>query len=153
MAYNPSVQGRKTLRSSATAIAAGTYDSANIPEFLIQNCNTVALLCDLTLNTATSVEIQIDVATPDNGPGTIGEPAPVAADWYVLSHANISGLTVAAPIITAPYGQFVISLAATGKYLITLKSDAFGKYLRVRAKATNGPGSTTLGIIGVSGLS
>lgn len=153
MSYNPSVQGRKVLRASATALAAGTYDSANIPEFLIQNCNTVALLCDLTLNTATSVEIQVDCATPDNSPGTVIEPAPVAADWYTLAHANVSGLTVAAPIITAPYGHLTIQLAATGKYLITLKSDAFGKYLRVRAKTTAGPGLTTLGIIGVSGLS
>lgn len=151
MAYNPAVQSTQVLRASGTAIGT-SYDAAPV-ELRIQNQNRVALYCNLNLNTATDVLIQVDVATPANGPGLANEPAPVAADWYPLSETNISGLTVGGtPVtITAPYGQLTIQLTQTGKYAIVL-DDVFGKYMRVRAKTTGGPGTTTLSIIGVQGL-
>ncbi len=149
MSYNPCVQATQTLRAAATAITT-SYDAAPT-ELRIQNMNCVALLCDLALNTATSVEIQVDVATPANGPGTVGEPAPVAADWYPLTSYNLSGLTITADELLAPQGKLTIRLTATGKYCIVLRN-VFGKYMRVRAKTTAGPGTTTLSILGVEGL-
>ncbi len=150
MSYNPSVAGRQTLRSAATAITT-SYDSSGIPETRIMNNNTLMLLCDLTLNTATSVEIQVEVAVPASGSTGTEATAPAAADWYALSAANISGLTVGSGIITAPTGALVIQLAATGKHAIVLKN-MMAMWVRVKAKTTAGPGSTTLGIIGVEGL-
>jgi len=150
VAYNPSVQATQVLRSSATAIGT-SYDSSNIPECKIQNMNRVTLMCDLTLATATSVEIQVDLATPADSRAIPTEVAPVAADWYPLASANVSGLTITATELLVPQGQLTLRLTATGKYAIVLK-DVFGKYLRVRAKTTAGPGATTLSIIGVEGL-
>jgi hypothetical protein len=150
MGYIPRVVARQTLRSSATAITT-SYDSVGIPETRLQNMNALELLCDLTLNTATSVEIQVEVAVPAETASGTEATAPAASDWYALSSANISGLTVGSGVITAPTGALVIQLAATGKYAIVLK-DLLAKWVRVKAKTTAGPGTTTLNIIGVEGL-
>lgn len=149
MAYNPSVQGRQTLRPSATAIGT-SYDAAPTA-VKIRGQNTVTLLCDLTLDTATSVEIQVEIATPADTNGTNVDPAPVAADWFPIHGANLSGLTVGSGIITIPVGAAVFQLGATGKVAIRLK-DLCASWIRVKAKTTGGPGATTLSIIGVEGL-
>lgn len=149
MSYNPSVQGRQVLRATATAIGT-SYDAS--PTYVrIRNMNTVTLLCDLTLNTATNVLIQVDVAVPADAPNTVADQDPAAGDWYPLGAANLSGLTVGSGVATIPVGAATFQLDATGKYAIRLK-DLCAGWIRVRAKTTGGPGSTTLQIIGVEGL-
>jgi hypothetical protein len=152
MSYNPCVQAQQTLRAVGTALST-SFDAAGVnPEIRIQNMNRVALYVDLSLATATSVEIIVEVASPSEAGRTNNlEPAPVTADWYPLTAANMSGLTVAAGVATVPHGAAYLQLALTGKYAIVLK-DVFGKYVRVRAKTTAGPGATTLAITGVEGL-
>lgn len=150
MSYNPSVGARQNLRLSSLAITT-SYDT---PAFSIRcaNFNTLTLLCDLALNTATSVEIQVEVATPADTPGLGNkDPDPVAADWYARTSSNDSGLTVGSGIITIPTAAAVYQLGATGKYEIVIR-DLMSKWVRVKAKTTGGPGSTTLAIVGVQGL-
>ncbi len=149
MAYNPSVQGRQVLRAAATAIGT-SYDAAPTP-IKIRGQNTVTLLCDMTLNTASSVEIQVEVATPADVNGTNVDAAPAAADWYPLEAGNASGLTVGSGIITIPIGAATWQLGATGKCTIRLQG-LCASWLRVKAKTTGGPGTTTLSVIGVEGL-
>ena len=145
----PLVGGRQVLRASGTAIGT-SYDAAPVA-VKIRGLNTVTLLCDLTLNTATSAEIQVEIATPADTNGTNVDSPPAAADWYPLESHNVSGLTVGSGIITIPVGAAVYQLGATGKATIRL-TNICASWLRVKAKTTGGPGSTTLSVIGVEGL-
>jgi hypothetical protein len=133
------------LRPVATAIAT-TYD-ASPAAFSFNDFNTVALEIDLTLATATDVRIMVELANPARGPNG-AYVAPVAADWYPISVAGTA--TAATPITSVPYQQREITITATGKYTVVLNG-LIGKFIRVKAKTTGGPGATTLGVDGVFG--
>lgn len=148
MSNNPCVQGRQTLWALSTL--TGSYATASgTPETRIQNMNRVAIEVTIVMNAATSVEVQVDVATPDNGPGTIMEPPPVSADWYPVTTKG--ALVLAAPVITVPIGQAVFSFTASGTYHVVIP-DCFGKYMRLRAKDTTAGAHATLQVIGVEGV-
>ena len=147
MSYNPQVGGcEKTLRSSATAIGT-SYDTpdADTPVLRQQNWNQLILHCNLSLATATSVEIKVQVANPAED-----SAAPVfgSALWFDLPY-NTAG-TITAGEAVVPTGSLVYRMTATGKIAVSVPC-AY-KYVRVLAKTTAGPGATTLAITASQGL-
>ena len=147
MTYRPHVGARQTLRASATAIST-SFDSSPT-EVLVQSWNQVTLLCTLSLATATSVEIEVDFASPAQGPNG-AEIAPVAADWFTRVYTDTAAATASTGIMVVPTRKIQFSLVASGSYEIPIP--VMARYMRVRAKTTGGPGATTLSIIGVQGL-
>ena len=144
MSFNPHVSADPaTLRLASTAIAT-SYDSS--PTALrMQNWNRLTLFCDLTLATATSVELRIEAASPT------GDSTPAAGDWFAIGTSNVSGLTVSSGVATVPVGATIIQLALTDKYAIAINNCNY-KWVRVKAKTTGGPGATTLAITATQGL-
>lgn len=110
--------------------------------------NQAMLFCDLTLNTATDVRIQIEAASPVSGPGgaTI---APVAADWHSVGYLD-TGSATGTTTKLVPYAVLELQLAASGRYVFPLPTNY--KYLRFKAKTTAGPGSTTLKLMVSQGI-
>ena len=134
------------LRASTTAIST-SFDSS--PTAVTCNdFNQLVLECDLTLNTATDVRIQVEAANPARGPNG-ATVAPVTADWFPICAADGSTASGSGATIALTYRNLEIVLPATGKYSIALPL-AY-KFIRVKAKTTAGPGSTTLAIDGVFG--
>lgn len=150
MGAKPVVAARQVLRSSGLALGT-SYDATPAAEIKAQGFNVLTLLCDLTLNTATSVEVVVEVATPADTATGVKDSDPVAGDWYAKTSANLSGLTVGTGAITIPVGAATFQLGATGRYEIVLPN-LCAKWVRVKAKTTGGPGTTTLQIIGVQGV-
>jgi len=144
MSYNPSVaETKKVLRPSTLQIVNGTYDVADAQNTLRQqNNNQLILECNLTLNTATSVEIKIQTANP------AGDTLPVAADWFDLPYATAGTITTG--IATVPVGSLVYQMTATGKISISVPTCC--KWIRALAKTTGAVGSTTLVITATQGL-
>lgn len=144
MSYNPAVQSRQVLRASSVSIGTG-YD-ASPTELRVNNQNTIMLYCDLTLNTATSAEIQVDFATPAEGTNLgARDDTPASGDWFTRAIEGSPSSGVVA------MSNKTFQLTATGRYEIPV-TPVMGKWFRVRAKTTGGPGSTTLSIVGVEGL-
>ncbi len=140
MSYNPHVsRDGKLLRASTLQIVSGTYDVAAASNtFRQQNWNKLVLLCDMTLNTATSVEIKVQVASP------AGDDVPASTDWYDLPSegAATAGVSVVSPKVW--------SMTATGKLAISV--DTCHKWVRALAKTTGTVGTTTLSIFATQGL-
>jgi hypothetical protein len=144
MSYNPSVAATyKVLRPSTLQIVNGTYDIAAEQNTLRQqNNNQLVLMCDLTLNTATSVEIKIQVAH------AVDDIIPAAADWYDLAYSGSA--TVAAAVATIPLSTGVYQMTATGKLAIPVPTCY--RWIRALAKTTGAVGSTTLEIRATQGM-
>jgi hypothetical protein len=144
MSYNPSVAATaKVLRPSTLQIVNGTYDIAAEQNTLRQqNNNQLVLLCDLTLNTATSVEIKVQVASQ------AGDAVPEAADWFDLAYSGSP--SVAAAVATFPMASAVYQMTATGKLAIPIPTCY--KWIRALAKTTGAVGSTTLAITATQGM-
>lgn len=144
MAYNPSVAATaKVLRASTLQIVNGTYDVASEQNTLRQqNNNQLILLCDMTLNTATSVDIRVQVASP------AGDQVPVAADWFDLPYTTAGVIT--AGVANVPIGSMVWNMTATGKLAISVPT--CHKWIRALAKTTGAVGTTTLSITATQGL-
>lgn len=143
MSYNPHVSADPvTLRLAATAIST-SYDSS--PTALrMQNWNQVVLFCNLTLDTATDVRLKVEVASPT------GDSSPAAGDWHQYSSLDIASASASGGVSTVPNYGLELKLTATGKYAIPLPCNF--KWLRVSAKTTGGPGSTTLLVVASQGL-
>lgn len=149
MSYNPSAQSRQVLRASTLALST-SYD-ASPTELRVNNQNQLILLCDLTLATATSVEIQIDFATPAEGTNVGSRDAsPSSTDWFTRTYLDTAAAVASSGTETVPTRKMTFQLVETGRYEIPLPMMA--KWVRVRAKTTAGPGATTLSIVGVEGL-
>lgn len=149
MSYNPATQSRQTLRASTTAITT-SYDSSPA-ELRVNNQNQLILYCDLALNTATSVEIQVDFATPAEGTNVSGRDAsPASSDWFTRTYLDAAAATASSGTMTVPTRKMTFQLVETGRYEIPIPM--MGKWVRVRAKTTLGPGTTTLSIVGAEGL-
>lgn len=147
MSYNPQVTGcEKSMRLAATAITT-SFDTpdANTPVLRMQNSNQLVLFCDLTLATATSAEIKVQVANPKDD---ATPPAFGSALWFDLPYTTAG--TITAGLATVPAGSLAYSMSATGKIAITYP--CCFKYVRVVAKTTVGPGATTLAITASQGL-
>lgn len=147
MSYNPQVTGcEKSMRSSATAITTA-YDTpdANTPVLRMQNSNQLILQCNLSLATATSVEIKVQVANPteDKDPPAFG-----SALWFDLPYATAGTITAGEAVV--PVGSLVYRMTATGKLAVSFP--CLYKFVRVVAKTTAGPGATTLAITASQGL-
>lgn len=149
MSYNPQVGGceipvRLAATSLSTSFETPDGTTRGVP-IRMQNWNQLILFCDLTLATATSAEIKVQVANPkdDKDP-----PAASSALWYDLPYQTAG--TITAGVATVPTGAYAPSLSATGKTTISIPC-AF-KYVRVLAKTTAGPGATTLAITASQGL-
>jgi hypothetical protein len=134
------------MRAGTTAI--GTSFDASPAVFSCNGFNQLILECDLTLNTATDVRIQVDVANPARGPNG-AYIAPATSDWFVVSAADGATASGSGAIIALTHRNLEIVLAATGRYSIAIPLSY--KFIRVRAKTTAGPGSTTLEISGIFG--
>jgi hypothetical protein len=135
-----------TLRASSLAITT-SYDAAPT-EVPCNDYNQLILECKLALNTATDARIEIEAANPARGPNG-ATVAPVAADWFVIAAMNASSASSSGATLSVPYQYLEIILPATGSYSIAIP--IAHKYIRVKAKTTAGPGSTTLAIDGVFG--
>lgn len=144
MSYKPSVaRTAKVLRASTLQIVNGTYDVASEQNTLRQqNNNQLVLLCDMTLNTATSVEIKIQCANQS------GDEVPVAADWFDLPYTTAG--TITAGVALVPIGTLVYQMTATGKLAISVPTCY--KWIRALAKTTGAVGTTTLSITATQGL-
>ncbi len=144
MSYNPSVAATaKVLRPSTLQIVNGTYDIAAAQNTLRQqNNNQLVLLCDLTLNTATSAEIKVQVAH------AVDDLVPAAADWFDMAYAGAPA--VAAAVAVFPLATAVYQMTATGKLAIPIPTCY--KWIRVLAKTTGAVGSTTLSITATQGM-
>lgn len=146
MSYIPQVTGcEKTLRSSATAIST-SYDTpdANTPVLRMQNSNQLILFCNLSLATATSVEIKLQVANPADDQ----VPAFGSALWFDLPYNTAGTITSGEAVV--PTGSLVYRMTATGK--IAISYPCCFKFVRVVAKTTAGPGATTLAITASQGM-
>jgi hypothetical protein len=108
----------------------------------MQNWNQLILMCNLTLNTATSVEIKVQVASPS------GDDVPASGDWYDL--AAQGSPTVASAVATYPMSTAVYQMTATGKLAIPVP--CCYKFVRVLAKTTGAVGTTTLAIYATQGM-
>lgn len=131
------------LRLSTLAIGT-SFDAAPVP-IPTKGFNQLVLLCDLTLNTATDVLIRVDVACTN---GTTA-PATGSTEWHELALLDTAASVGAAGVETVPARVQEFQLLASGRYAIPLAC-AY-KWIRVRAKTTGGPGSTTLGIKAIQG--
>ncbi len=149
MAYNIVTGARQTLRLSTLQIVQDTYDTAPT-EIKVQGWNQVVLYCDLALNTATSVEIQVQVAAPADVPGQIKDAAPASGDWHTLAYIDTALAAGTTGTKQIPVRLREYQLPATNKYAIELPIAA--KWMRVRAKTTGAVGTTTLAIIGQQGM-
>lgn len=141
MSYVPQVsRDPYNIRPSTMAIAT-TYDAS--PNALrMQNWNQLILLCDMTLNTATSVEIKVQFASP------AGDGTPASGDWFDQAYEEAA--TVASAVAPVPVSTKVYRMTATGKLRIAIP--VCDKWVRVVAKTTGGPGSTTLSITAAQGM-
>lgn len=149
MSYNPQVGGCEIpLRASSTSLSTSfeTPDGTTrgVP-LRMGNWNQLVLFCDLALNTATSAEIKIQVANPKDDAAA---PAAASTLWFDLPYQTAG--TITAGVATVPTGSYAPSLSATGKVAISVPCDY--KYVRVLAKTTAGPGTTTLAITASQGL-
>lgn len=134
------------MRAAATAITT-SYDTpdANTPVLRMQNSNQLVLFCNLTLATATSVEIKLQVANPTDD---AAPPAFGSALWFDLPYTTVGTITAGEAVV--PAGTLAYRMTATGKLAITYPM-CF-KYVRVVAKTTAGPGATTLAITASQGM-
>lgn len=146
MSYNPSVAATyKVLRPSTLLIVNGTYDGATAQNTLRQqNQNQLVLLCDLTLNTATSAEVKVQVAH------AVDDLVPAAADWFDMGAADISGATLTTSTATFPIRAGIYTMLATGKIAIPIPTCY--RWIRVLAKTTGPVGTTTLAITATQGM-
>lgn len=126
-----------TLRPVATAIGT-TFDAAPV-EMQCAEFNRLTLLCTMVLNTATNVILRIEVATPATGPNG-ATVAPVAADWHILQILDPAD---------GSFAEIAPTMTASGSYAFPLEINS--QYVRVSAKTTLGPGTTTLLVKGVFG--
>lgn len=148
MSYNPCVGGRQTLRASATALST-SFDAAPT-SVRISNWNQVTLLITVAnFATATSVDIEVDFATPAQGPGG-AEIAPAASDWYTRTYTDTAAATASTTTMLIPTRKVQFNFVGNGVYELPFKTMA--QYVQVRAKTTLGPGTTTCQIIAVEGM-
>ena len=150
MAFQPTIVGRVPLRDSTLAIGT-SYDTTPAYQIRVQGSNCVMLQITVALNTATSAEVQVEFATPLQANGTNLDPAPVTADWFARSDGNYTGRTITSGVIANPMGAVAFSFAASGTYEVVLYP-VMAKWLRVKAKTTGGPGTTTVSVTGVTGM-
>lgn len=145
MSWRPhSSKDPQTIRASTLALA--TSFDASPTEARMQGWNQALLFCDLTLNTATDVHIKIEFASPPDTGGIIGDTAPVAGDWYQQTYADTANAVGSAGTTEAvPLRQLDWVLSATGRYALPVQCNF--KWIRVSAKTTGGPGSSTLKVI------
>ncbi len=144
MGYLPNVKATaKVLRPSALQIVDGTYDLDNEQNTLRQqNNNQLVLLCNLTLNTATSAEIKIQCANQ------AGDAVPGATDWFDLPYTTSGSITAGVAVV--PVGSLIYRMTATGKIAISVPTCY--KWVRALAKTTGAVGSTTLVITATQGM-
>lgn len=149
MSYNPQVGGceiplRATGTSLSTSFETPNGTTRGVP-LRMGNWNQLILFCDLTLATATSAEIKVQVANPkdDKDP-----PAAASALWFDVPYQTAG--TIASGVATVPTATYAPSFAATGKWAVSIPC-AY-KFVRVLAKTTAGPGATTLAVTASQGL-
>ncbi len=131
-----------TLRLAATAIAS-SYDAS--PAVLrTQGWNQAIIYCDLTLNTATDVRLKVEFASPPVALGLngAGSDTPATGDWFRQTYADSAAAAGSGLEETCPVRCLELILPATGRYAIPVQLNY--KYMRVSAKTTGAPGSTTL---------
>ena len=133
------------MRLAATAITT-SYDTPDADTQVLRmgNWNQLILFCNLTLATATSVEIKLQVANPANDE----VPAYDSALWFDLPYSTAGTITSGEAVV--PIGSLVYRMTATGK--VAPSFPCAYKFVRVLAKTTGGPGATTLAITASQGL-
>lgn len=143
MSYIPQVSaGYVTLRAATTALSSA-YDSS--PTALkLQNWNQLELFFDLTLSTATDVRVKVEFASPQ------GDATPAASDWFQMGYADLASASSSGGSTVVPLNDLIWQITATKK--INLPIQANYKWVRVSAKTTGGPGSTTLAIYATQGM-
>lgn len=148
MAYHPQVSANGApLRASSKALST-SYDTDPILELRVGNWNQLVLLCNLTKDAGTtSVEIKVQVASPDASPSN-GATAPAAGDWYDLCFNGTAA--IAAGIATIPANTTVYQMTVTGKLAIPVP--ICYKFVRVLAKTTGAAGTSTLVVTATYGM-
>lgn len=144
MSYNPQVGGCEIpVRASGTSLSTSfeTPDGTTrgVP-IRLGNWNQLLLHCDVTLNTATSVEVKIQAANPKDDSTATGAPAAASTLWFDLPYQTAG--TITAGLATVPTGSYAPQFTATGRWIVSVPC-AY-KFVRVLAKTTGGPGTTTL---------
>lgn len=156
MSYIPSAQARQVMVGSfqpATGVLTPTAQtnsyvaSAGIK---VQNMNQAVLYIAATLGSATSFEIQVDVANPPDGAQAWIDATPAGADWYPVCFIDSAAATGSAGSKQVPVRSREYQLLASGNYAIELPVSA--KWMRVRTKCTGVITGATLSVIGQEGL-
>ncbi len=146
MAFNPCVGGRTVIRAAAATTTSFFPSNA----VRVQNWNQVTLLVDITLGAATGVEVLVEFATPDNGPGTIQEPAPVAADWYARTYQKTASAVSAGGYVSVPTERLLFQFSANGKFEVVVPH-TMAKYMRVQVRSLDDI-ATLVGVTAAQGM-